>query len=196
MTHPFSLMALILALIAASAARADAHQLVLDGQVESRDGTRSATLHLFCEPAPDGGAIGVELWVPQAFTRKDFDYDDFEGPDAAARTRALSRLSVGGPGSHVEIIHTATGWYTGEDPDSFAFGLSQPSQEKGKLADLLRAVDAKTTQLVWLQRAFDGHTPALRATFALDAARAQQLRDTVAPCLGTTASTPAKRASK
>jgi len=179
---------------AVAAAHGDQRHFALDGTVKSGAGTRAATLRVLCEPSSDGGAISLELWVPEAFKRKDFDYDDFEGPDAVAGGRALSRCTASGPGSHLEIVAAAAGWYSGEDPDTFVFGVSQPSHQKGQVASLLQGIASTTAQLVWVQSAFAAHTDALRATFALDAAGAQQLRATVAPCLAPAA--PAKAHGK
>lgn len=176
-------LALATTFAAASAAHAELHRLVLEGRLHGAGGTRPVTLRLLCEPDPDGGAISVELWVPQAERLKDFDYDDFEGPDAAAGNRALSRVSVAGTSGTTEITYSAAGWYSGEDPDTFVFGLSQPSHQKGKIATLLEAVDPKHTQVVWAQRGFDDPKRELRATFALDAATVTQIRDTVGACL-------------
>jgi hypothetical protein len=171
------------AIAAASTAHAELHKLALDGQLQAAGGTRTVSLRLLCEPDPDGGAISVELWVPQAYKLKDFDYDDFEGPDAAAGNRALSRVRVAGASGSTEITYPAAGWYAGEDPDTFVFGLSQRSHRKGKIATLLAAVDPKHTQLVWVQTGFDDPKRELRATFALDAATVRQIRDTVGECL-------------
>ena len=51
---------------------------------------RTATLHIGCSSDRHGGALVIELTVPDANTKKDFGYDDFEGPDAPAG--ALSNL--------------------------------------------------------------------------------------------------------
>jgi len=171
-------------LVAFSSARAEQRRLVLDGQLDSAGDTRSASLRILCEPDPHGGAISVELWVPQAYTRKDFDYDDFEGPDAVAGNRALSHVSVSGADGTTEITYPAAGWYSGEDdPNTFVFGVSQRSHQKGKVATLLAAVDARDTRVLWVQKSFRGPTRELRATFALDAEKAKQIRDTVDACL-------------
>ena len=179
----FVALALIVAMAAAAPARGDLHRLVLDGQLDSGAGRRGVSLRLLCEPAADGGAISLELWVPQASTRKDFDYDDFEGPDAAAGDRALSRVSAIADSRTTEITYPAAGWYSGEDPDTFVFGVSQRSHREGKIATLLGGIDAKSTRLVWVQRGFDDPKRELRSTFPLDAATAARIRDTVGPCL-------------
>src|SRR5262249_19685725 len=155
-----------------SMARAEEHRLVLEGHLEGAGSPRAVNLRLLCDPDPHGGAISIELWVPQAFKLKDFDYDDFEGPDAAAGEKALPRLRLGGDSRTTEITYPAAGWYSGEEQntDTFVFGLSQRSHQKGKIATFLEAVDAKRTQLVWVQTGFDDPKRQLRATFALDGA--------------------------
>jgi hypothetical protein len=184
-------LALAAALSAATAARADLHRLVLDGQVHSGAGTRPAQLRLLCDPATDGGAISVELWVPQAATLKDFDYDDFEGPDAAAGSQALSHVSLTGSAGTAGITYAAAGWYSGEDdPNTFVFGVSQRSHRKGKVATLLSAVDVKYTQLVWVQNGFKDRRE-LRATFTLDPELATKIHATVDSCLAPAKSKPA-----
>ena len=183
MKRTLVLVALAATFALAPAVRAELHQLVLEGQLSSAGGARGVSLHVLCNPDTDGGAISVELWVPQAFKLKDFDYDDFEGPDAAAGDRALSRVSVAGEGGKTEITSAAAGWYSGEDPDTFVFGLSQLSHQQGKIATLLRAVDPKRTQLVWVQAGFNDPKRELRATFTLDPSTVTRLHDTVGVCL-------------
>ena len=186
------LIALATAFSFPPAVRADLNRCVLEGRLSGAGRARAVSLRVLCNPDSDGGAISVELWVPQAFNLKDFDYDDFEGPDAAAGDRALSQVSVAGAGGTTEISSAAAGWYSGEDPDTFVFGLSQLSHHEGKIANLLRAIDTQRTQLVWIQTGFDNPKHELRATFALDAAMVQRLHDTVDVCLApATRSTPA-----
>jgi hypothetical protein len=170
------------ALLAAPPAGAELHRFVLAGQVSSTAGTRAASLRFLCEPDPHGGAISLELWVPEAATRKDFDYEDFEGPDAPAGDRALSHVTVTGGGVML-ATSVAAGWYSGEDPDTFVFGLSQPSHQTGTVATLLEAVDPRDTRLEWVQTGFADSKRQLRATFTLDFAAVKQIRDAVDPCL-------------
>lgn len=184
-------MAVAAAVVAATPTHAELRALVLEGQMQGARGTRSVTLHLECEPDPRGGAISLALWVPQAHPLKDFDYDDFEGPDAAARDRALSHLSLGGG---KPTSHAAAGWYAGEAPDTFVFAVSQRSHQKGPVATLLEGLDDAPAQLVWVQNGFDDPKRELRASFALDAALTGRLRDTADACL--TPSGPAKRPDK
>ncbi len=181
-------MAIAAAVVASAPTRAELRTLVLDGQVQGPRGTRSVTLRVLCEPEPQGGAVSLELWVPQAAALKDFDYDDFEGPDAPARDRALSHVSFSGGKA---ISHPAAGWYSGDDPDTFVFALSQRSHQQGPVAALLTGLDGTPAQLVWVQHGFDDPKRALRASFALDAALVGRMRDAAGPCL--TPSGSAKR---
>jgi hypothetical protein len=183
MRNATNLIVLVALFVTMPAAHAELDRLILDGQLHGPGGTRSATLRLLCDPDAHGGAISLELWVPQAFKLKDFDYDDFEGPDAAAGNRTLSGVSVTGGSNPTEIRYAAGGWYSGEDPDTFVFGLSQLSHRQGKIATLLKAIDAQHTQLVWVQTGFDDPKRELRAMFPLDAATVKRIHAAVDVCL-------------
>ena len=167
----------------AAAAQAGMHEFRQDGTLDI-DGTaaRSATLHVACTPDRAGGALSIELVVPEANTRKDFDYDDFEGPDAEAGSRTLSDLAWTSAAGTTTIETTAAGWYAPEPPQAFMFGVSQLSGQHEAPAKLLSAVGARPGRLVWTQRGFD-RARRLVARFELDAAAAAKLRDTVAGCL-------------
>jgi hypothetical protein len=143
---------------------------------------RSASLHITCTPEADGGAISVELVVPEAYTRKDFDYDDFEGPDPSAGDKVLSEIAWTSSASSTSISSAAGGWYSPEPPESFHFGISQLSHRREAPAHLLAAIKEAGT-LVWTQTAFNDAKRRLVATFAFDAATSRRLHDTVATCL-------------
>ena len=180
--HAFVLGAFMLA--SATGAHAELHEFSQAGSLKTDAGAeRSATLHLACSPDKDGGALGIELVVPEANTRKDFDYDDFEGPDAAAGGKALSHLVWTGASGAAEIHHVAAGWYAPEPPESFMFGVSQMSHRREPPARLLAAIGADGGRLVWTQTGFDKATRKLVATFELDAAAAGKARAAVASCL-------------
>ena len=176
-------IALAGALAAATMAQAQEHRFELQGHLADAGTGRSVSLRVLCEPDGHGGAMSLELWVPLAGEPKDFDYDDFEGPDAPAGDRPLSRVTFSGPNGAREIAGPAAGWYSGEQPDTFVFGVSQRSHQTGKLASLLGAVDPRHTQLAWVQTSLTDHTHQLRAVFALDRDIVKQIRDTVASCL-------------
>ncbi len=146
---------------------------------------RSATLHVGCSADPDGGALVIELIATEANARKDFDYNDFEGPDAPAGAKALSHVTWKTVANTTEITHAAAGSYLPEPPESFMFGIDQLSRHGGPAAKLLAAVGAEAGQMVWTQTDFSDAGRKLIATFDLDAAAAQHLKATAAACLPT-----------
>src|SRR5262249_51814652 len=123
------------------------------------------------------------LVVPEANTRKDFDYDDFEGPDAAAGSKALSRLSWTSAAGATAISASAGGWYVPDPPDAYTFAVSQLSHRREAAAQLLQAVTGAAGELEWTQTAFDASKRKLVATFTLDATAAQRLHDAAVRCL-------------
>ena len=75
------LLAAVAALAVSGTAQAELFTFDHAGSLQIDGGAaRSATLNVACSPDQDGGALSIELVVPEANTRKDFDYDDFEGP--------------------------------------------------------------------------------------------------------------------
>ena len=167
----------------AASANAASFEFSQAGTMKVESGaTRSAKLHVACSPDKSGGALSIELTVPDANTRKDFDYEDFEGPDAEARSKLLSRLNWTGAASATAITSTASGWYAPEPPDSFMFGVSQLSRRPGAPAQLLAAIDG-AGEFEGTQTAFDASKRKLVATFTFDAPSARKLRDVAAPCL-------------
>jgi hypothetical protein len=178
------LLALATALACATGAHAQLHEFSQAGTLKTDAGAaRSATLHAACSPDKDGGALSIDLIVLEANTRKDFDYDDFEGPDASADGKALTRLAWTAASGTTEISSAAAGWYAPEPPQSFMFGVSQLSHRREPPAKLLAAIGSEPGKLVWTQTGFDKATRKLVATFEFDAAAAMRLRGAVAACL-------------
>jgi hypothetical protein len=168
----------------ATGAHAELHEFSQAGMLKiDAGGVRSATLHAACSPDKDGGALSIELIVLEANTRKDFDYDDFEGPDAAASGKALTHLTWTAASGTTEISTAAAGWYAPEPPQSFMFGVSQLSHRRESPAKLLAAIGSEPGKLVWTQTGFDQATRKLVATFEFDAAAAVRLRGAVATCM-------------
>ncbi|HZX90956.1 MAG TPA: hypothetical protein VFE67_09950 [Rudaea sp.] len=178
------LLVLAAALAFAAGAHAQLHEFSQAGTLKIDGGpVRGATLHAACSPDKDGGALSIELIVLEANTRKDFDYDDFEGPDAAAGGKALSHLAWTAGSGTTEITSTAAGWYAPEPPQSFMLGVNQRSLRVGAPAKLLAAIGAEPGKLVWTQTGFDQATRKLVATFEFDTAAAMRLHNAVAACL-------------
>jgi hypothetical protein len=168
----------------AAGAHADLHEFSQAGRLKIDAGApRSATLHAACSPEKDGGALSIELIVLEANTRKDFDYDDFEGPDAAASGKALTHLAWTAASGATEITSAAAGWYAPEPPQSFMLGVSQLSHRREAPAKLLAAIGSESGKLVWTQTGFDKATRKLVATFEFDTAAATRLRNAVDACL-------------
>jgi hypothetical protein len=171
-------------LLATSAgAHAELFKFNQAGSVQIDGGAaRNASLAIACSPDSNGGALSIELVVSEANTRKDFDYDDFEGPDAPAQENALSHLAWTGAYS-AEMTQAASGWYAPEPPESFMFGINQMSHQRKPPAKLLDAVASGPGKLVWTQTGFDKATRRLVATFEFDAATAATLHTAVVRCL-------------
>jgi hypothetical protein len=141
---------------------------------------RASSVHIGCSSDADGGALVVEITVPEANTKKDFGYDDFEGPDAPA-----------GKLSHVEwiaakttsIVTAAAGSYIPDPPEAFRFELAELAHRKSAPATLLAGADGTAAKLVWTQSSYDKSKRTLLATFAFDAAESAHVRDVVKACL-------------
>ena len=144
---------------------------------------RSAQLHVACSPDSDGGALTIELMVPEANTRKDFDYEDFEGPDAPAGGKALSHLAWTSAAGTTDITHAATGWYVPDPAQAFMFGVTQMSHHREPPARLMAAVGLDAGTLTWTQSGFGKDEHKLVATFMFDAAATQKAHAAVVRCL-------------
>ena len=165
-------------------AHADLHQFVHDGTMKIDAGAkRSAMLHVNCSTDADGGALAIELVATDANTRKDFDYDNFEGPDAPAGGKALSQVAWTTAAGTTQIAHAAAGWYAPEPAQAFMFGISQLSHHREEPARLLNAIRDEPGTLVWTQNGFDDGKRQLVARFELNAAAVKRLHDAAAVCL-------------
>jgi hypothetical protein len=174
----------LLALTVSAGAHAEPFEFRQSGTLKIDDAAaRGATLRVVCSPDPDGGALSIELVVSEANTRKDFDYDDFEGPDAAAASKALSRLSWTSAAGPTEITIAAGGWYVPDPPEAFTFAVSQLSHHREPPAHLLLSVTGAAGVFAWTQTAFDASKRRLVATFDLDAAAAERLHTAAVRCL-------------
>ena len=145
------------------------------------DAERATTLHIGCSSDPHGGAVVIELTVPDAWTKKDFGYDDFEGPDAPAG--ALSHLDWTAAAHTTSITTTASGSYIPDLEDAFQFGIDELSRKKSSGATLLAAFGDQSGKLVWTQSSYDKSKRTLVATFDFDAAQAKKVHDVTAACL-------------
>jgi hypothetical protein len=141
---------------------------------------RAATLHIGCS-SDANGALVIELTIPDANTKKDFDYDDFEGPDAHAG--ALSHIAWITTGGKASITTDVAGSYIPNPPEAFQFGLDEDSRKHSKGATLIAGFKSEPGKLVWTQSSDDKSKRTLVATFDFDAAETKKVHDTTSACL-------------
>ena len=172
-------------LAASTAAHAESYDFTHPGTVRIDGGAgRATTLQVGCSPQSDGGVLSLEFMVTEANTRKDFDYDDFEGPDAVAADKPLAHLVwTPASGASTEITRGNGGWYIPEPAEAFMFSINQLSHHREPPAKLMAAVGPDAGRLTWTITGFDKPTRKLVATFDLDAAAAKKVHDTVVTCL-------------
>ncbi len=152
------------------------------GMMKIDTGTeRAATLHIGCSSDRDGGALVIELTIPDANTKKDFGYDDFEGPDS--RAGVLSHLDWITIAGKTSITAKAAGSYIPEPQEAFQFGIDELSHRHSPGATLLASFKNEPGELIWTQSSYDKSKRKLVATFDVDAAETKKIRDVTAPCL-------------
>ncbi len=174
----------VTALAIMGCAHAELRQFVQEGTLKIDMGTeRSAMFRVNCSTDPEGGALAIELVATEANTRKDFDYDNFEGPDAPAGGRALSQVGWTTATGMTQIARPAAGWYAPEPAQSFTFGINQLSHRREEPARLLNAIRDEPGTLVWTQTGFENARRKLVARFEIDAAAVKRLHDVAAACL-------------
>jgi hypothetical protein len=170
-----------LSILVASAAHADG-DVTKNGSMHIDNGAeRVSTVHIGCSSDAHGGALVVEITVPDAYTKKDFSYDDFEGPDSPAG--ALSRIEWITAKNTTRIATKAAGSYVPDPPDAFRFEIAELARRKSAPATLLAGADGTTAKLVWTQSSYDKSKRTLIATFAFDANESAHVRDGVKACL-------------
>ena len=133
--------------VLSAAAHADG-DVTRKGSVRIDDGAeRTSTLHIGCSSDKNGGAIVVEIVVPDANTKKDFGYDDFEGPDSTAGK--LSHVEWIAGAKTTSVTTAASGSYIPDPPEAFQFEIAELSHRKSAPATLLAGADGTAAKLVW-----------------------------------------------
>ena len=171
----------LLCLPFASAAHADGDvnrtgSLRIDNGVE-----RASTVHIGCSSGAHGGALVVEITVPDANTKKDFDYDDFEGPDSPAGK--LSHVEWIAGAKTTSVTSGAAGSYIPDPPEAFRFEIAELAHRKSAPATLLAGADGTSAKLAWTQSSYDKSKRTLVATFDFYADESAHVRDVVKACL-------------
>lgn len=170
---------------------AETREATVAGTLASSSGPRAASLRVICNPDPRGGALSLELRVPEAATRKDLDYDDFEGPDAVAAGAERTDLTVTAGGATRSLRRPAAGWYAGDDAAAFVFGVTELARRRGTLAALVARVVGEHAEIAWAQGSFDDIRRTLRARFELDAGAVGRFAAAARACVA--AERPASR---
>jgi hypothetical protein len=170
-----------LSVLVASVAHADG-DIEKTGSLRIDNGAeRASTVHIGCSSDAHGGALVVEITVPEANTKKDFGYDDFEGPDSPAGK--LSHVEWIAAAKTTSITTTAAGSYVPDPPEAFRFEIAELAHRKSAPATLLAGADGTAARLVWRQSSYDKSKRTLVATFAFDANESARVRDAVKACL-------------
>lgn len=183
------ILLLLLALMAPALAR-PGETLTLRGEAWTGADQRPVRFTFLCS-ANEGpqvtGVLGVDLAVPHHATlRPVFDFDAFEGPDAAAGPQ--TRLETTAEGATLRL-HIAVSGSIGVAEDSpFVFSaIAARRQDAARLAELSRLLAPLTRgagQFTWTQDQPRAGGAAIRARLAVTAADAARLHQLLAPCLG------------
>jgi hypothetical protein len=114
-------------------------QVWLQGRASTPDGAAGASLKLYCREG-QGGWVGLDMTVfqpgeanPNAFidSSKTFHYRDFEGPDAAAANRALTRVTVRGQAPDLSLETRQSGSFSSSALGGFVFSFGAPNRQAG-----------------------------------------------------------------
>ena len=171
-----------LSILAVSAAAHADGDVTKTGSVRVDGGAaRASTVHIGCSSDVQGGALVVEITVPDANTKKDFGYDDFEGPDSPAGK--LSHVEWIAGTKTTSVTAAAAGSYVPDPPEAFRFEIAELAHRNSAPATLLAGADGTAAKLVWTQSSYDKSKRTLVATFDFDADDAAHVRDNVAACL-------------
>jgi len=154
----------------------------LGGQAITPAGPRDVQLNVFCRSDRDG-MVGLQLLVLDAEHVTGFDFAPFEGPDAPAGEKALSRIQVSSRHRNSHSTLRAGGWYSADVQGAFVLGVSQRSHRRGAVARLLRDMLAADARLSWTQLGFGNTEVKVEASFALNATQQKRLRTVVRNCL-------------
>lgn len=179
---------LLLVLMAPALAR-PGETLTLPGEARTGEDLRAARFTFLCS-SNDGphvtGVLGVDLEVPRHATlRPVFDFDAFEGPDAAAGRR--TRLETTAEGAPLRLQLAVSGSIGVAEDAPFIFSaIAARRQDAARLAELSRLL-APLTQgaatLTWNQGHARPGGPSIQARLEVSAADAQRLREILGPCL-------------
>lgn len=182
--HP-NLTRLLICFVLFCAGRVQAgvsNQAGFDGQATTPDGDRQARLLLSCRPELDYLNLQLVVWGAYPAPQR-FDYDAFEGPEAAAGNSRLTRLTVAGEQDKRELRTEIGGWYSAEVEGAFVFSTNQYSGVRQDLAALASAMGQAESTLTWVQEGYADRSRKIEARFSFDSAGSKRIRETVAGCV-------------
>ncbi len=179
---------LILLALAAPAQARPGETLTLTGEARIGEDQRPVRFTFLCSANAGPhvtGVLGVDLAVPRHATlRPVFDFDAFEGPDAAAGAR--TRLETTAEGTVLRLQIAVSGSIGVAEDSPFVFSaIAARRQDAARLAELSRLLAPLTqgaAQFAWIQDQARG--AAIQARLAVNAADAAGLRELLGPCLG------------
>lgn len=182
------ILLLLLILMAPALAR-PGETLTLPGEAQTATDRRAVRFTFLCS-ANDGpqvtGVLGVELAVSRHDTlRPVFDFDSFEGPDAAAGRRTQLETTAGGAATRMQtMVSGSIG--VGEDEPFIFSAIAARRRDAARLAELSRLL-APLTQgaalLSWTQGNARSGGPAITARLEVSAVDATRLNALLEPCL-------------
>ncbi|HEX7814479.1 hypothetical protein [Dyella sp.] len=176
----------------------DASQVVIDGKLQTSDGTeRDARLAIGCATGRAGVAMQLQLL---STSRLNFDLNGFEGPASLGAKRPTAHISAGSVQAPPLV---SIGVYGSRGSAPYAFTVSQAAPEtappatgkKGKRASkpssrapavtlwrVAQALSTPGTELNWVQDAAISTEKPLTAHFAPESWQAQQIAAQLQSC--------------
>lgn len=153
MKSPSPICLILLALLAVSPLRADWKYVAKSNGPcmatttatgTSPDGPIKATLNVEYSSGKKG-VLTLDFVVAGAFKMKGFGFEEFEGPDAPAAKRKLTRITVEKPGGKPLTVNvTVAGWYL---DDSFHFAANEENKNPADVLKAVRAMQAGATKV-------------------------------------------------
>lgn len=112
--------------------------------------------------------IWMEFTISEAArVGKVFDLEPFEGPDAPALHQPWARLEIVGDAATKPLVTRASGWFSGDRPDAFSFGLTGEPRQTKVLAELVKRLARHGTALRVRIRSHSDANRAVVADFPL-----------------------------
>ncbi|HUB90527.1 MAG TPA: hypothetical protein VMA74_12455 [Dyella sp.] len=169
---------LCLGLVSGVLGASEPPQVVLHGTVTTSSGEHPAWFTLMCTQG-HGGALSLQLALV-ADTAPGFPFDAYEGPGAPASHQPSAELRVGQQ-SFASV--PAAGWYGGDGPGMFVFGIATTPGQRNAITGAVAALSKPGLTLTWIQNSNNLQTPPLMGRFVLDEKQSHALQRIAAPCL-------------